>query len=98
MSPFVLLCSSIALTASAAADGPEPGSPCTYLFDTGATAADPLPAAALAAKKDWKLLAEDDTSHKFVGDTVLLNDRLVLVLRGKGLQKGTSLIIGHLGW
>ena len=66
-----------------AADGPEPGSPCTYLFDTGATAAEPLPAAAVAGKKGWKVLAEDDTTHKFIGDTVLLNDRLVLVLRGK---------------
>jgi len=66
-----------------AADGPEPGSPYTYLFDTGATAAEPLPAAVVAAKKGWKVLAEDDTSHKFAGDTVLLNDRLVLVLRAK---------------
>ena len=82
MSPFFCLVV-IAWTATAVADGPEPGSPYTYLFDTGATAADPLPAAVVAAKKDWKVLAEDDTSHKFVGDTVLLNDRLVLVLRGK---------------
>ena len=79
-----LLCVfAIALAANAAADGPEPGSPCTYLFDTGAAAADPLTAAAVTAKKGWKVLAEDDTSHKFAGDAVLLNDRLVLVLRGK---------------
>jgi hypothetical protein len=69
--------------AGAATDAPEPSSPSTYLFDTGATAADPMPATAVAAKKGWKVLAEDDTSHKFAGDTVLLNDRLVLVLRGK---------------
>ncbi len=86
--PFVVLVA-VALTAStgcettADAAGYDPGSPCTYLFDTGASAAEPLPAAAVAAKKDWKVLAEDDTTHKFVGDTVLLNDRLVLVLRGK---------------
>ncbi len=85
MSPFFCLVA-IALAANAAADGPEPGTPYTYLFDTGATAAEPLTDAAVAAKKDWKVLAEDDTSHKFAGDTVLLNDRLIVVLRGKAAR------------
>ncbi len=76
----------IAWTTGAIADGPEAGSPCTYLFDTGVTAANPLPAATVAAKKGWKVLAEDDTTHQFAGDAVLLNDRLVLVLRGKAAK------------
>jgi hypothetical protein len=88
MASFILLVAIAAAAsdrchASGAADGPEPGSPYTYVFDTGATTAEPLTDAAVAAKNGWKPLAEDDTSHKFAGDTVLLNDRLTLVMRGK---------------
>lgn len=45
---FCLVAIALSATAATAPDGPEPGSPCTHQFDTGATAAEPLPAAALA--------------------------------------------------
>jgi hypothetical protein len=59
------------------------GTPYAYLFDTGSKAADPLSAAAVRDKSGWKALAEDDVTHQFVGDAVLANDRLVIVLRSK---------------
>ena len=61
----------------------EPGTPSAYLFDTGSLAREPLGAAQLTSKSGWKVVPEDNVTHKFRGDTVLLNDRLVLVLRGK---------------
>jgi len=61
----------------------EPGMPYTYLFDTRATAPDPLSPAAIRGKKGWTALAEDDVTHRFAGDAVLLNDRLAVVLRTK---------------
>ena len=36
-----------------------------------------------AEKKGWVALAEDDVTHRFAGDAVLLNDRLAVVLRAK---------------
>jgi hypothetical protein len=62
----------------------EPGTPSAYLFDTGSSAGEPLGAAQLTSKPGWKVVPEDNVTHKFQGDVVLLNDRLVVVLRGKG--------------
>jgi hypothetical protein len=62
----------------------DPGKPFTYLFDTGAASPEPLAAQAVAAKRGWTLLAEDNTTHQFRGDAVLLNDKLALVLRQRG--------------
>ena len=54
------------------------------LFDTGTTSAVPLPGEAVAKRKGWTALAEDDTRHRFRGDAVLVNNRLAVVLRRKG--------------
>jgi hypothetical protein len=59
----------------------EPGTPSTYLFDTGTSSASVLPAAKLDPKAGWTLVPEDDLTHKFRGDAVVLNDRLTVVLR-----------------
>jgi hypothetical protein len=59
----------------------EPNTPFTYLFDTGAAASAALEPAALAAKAGWSVVEEDELKHAFRGDTVLLNDKLVVVLR-----------------
>jgi len=61
----------------------EPGAPYTYLFDTGATAQEPLLPTAIREKKGWTTLAEDDVTHRFAGEAVLLNDRLAVILRMK---------------
>ncbi len=61
----------------------EPGTPYTYLFDTNAAAQEPLSPTAIREKKGWTALAEDDVTHQFAGDAVLLNDRLAVVLRMK---------------
>ena len=68
--------------ALARADGDA--DPCTYLFDTGKTSATAIAAADLGAKAGWKRLEEDDTTHRFLGDSVLVNDRLAVVLRRGG--------------
>jgi hypothetical protein len=61
-----------------------PGTPFTYLFDTGSRSPRPLAPKTLDAKEGWTLVAEDDTEHAFQGDAVLLNDKLILVLRRQG--------------
>jgi hypothetical protein len=68
----------------AAAADYQPGTPSTYLFDTLAASAGPLSAAKVTPKSGWALLPEDDLTHKFRGDAVILNDRLALVLRSAG--------------
>jgi len=62
----------------------ESGTPSTYLFDTGTSSASPLSAARLDRKAGWTLVSEDDLTHKFRGDTVVLNDRLAVVFRSGG--------------
>lgn len=56
-------------------------SPAVALYDTGR----PLPTdpANLLSTGDptWRLVAEDDTDHRFRGDIVVRNDRLAVVLR-----------------
>ena len=44
----------------AAAADYEPGTPSTYLFDTGASSKGILPSAKLDPKAGWTLLPEDD--------------------------------------
>ena len=58
------------------------------LFDTGATSADPLSAAALSQKSGWTQLPEDQVKHEFAGDAVFLNNRVALALRrgGRGAE------------
>ena len=68
----------------AAAADYQPGTPSTYLYDTGASSAGILSAAKLDPKAGWTLVPEDNLTHKFRGDAVVLNDRLALVLRWAG--------------
>jgi hypothetical protein len=62
----------------------QPGTPFTYLFDSGSRSARPLSPNVLAATRGWTLVPEDDTEHEFQGDAVLTNDKLTVVLRAKG--------------
>lgn len=62
----------------------EPGTPSTYLFDTGAPSPTPLDGARLASRSGWTLVPEDVLTHQFRGDAVVLNDRLVLAIRRGG--------------
>ncbi len=68
----------------AAAADYQPGTPSTYLYDTGASSAGIRSAAKLDPKAGWTLVPEDNLTHKFRGDAVVLNDRLALVLRWAG--------------
>jgi hypothetical protein len=54
------------------------------LFDTTAPSAAPLTGSALAKRDGWTAIPEDNTTHAFKGDAVLMNNRLALVLRAKG--------------
>ena len=54
------------------------------LFDTAAPSPAPLPAGALEARPGWVEVPEDDVTHPFKGDAVLLNNRIALVLRRRG--------------
>lgn len=56
-----------------------------YLLDTRTTSPAALGPATVAEKSGWLLLAEEDTSHAFAGDAVLLNDKLAVVLRRAGV-------------
>ena len=62
----------------------EPGTPSTWLFDTGTTSSVAIPATGLDPAPGWTLVREDVTTHKFRGDALVRNDRLVVVLRAKG--------------
>lgn len=55
--------------------------PYTYLYDAPGASAVPVSASRLAEKDGWVELEEDDTTHRFQGCAVLLNDKIVAVLR-----------------
>lgn len=71
----------IALVLACLAAADVPASPFTYVFDTVARSAAPWDAAAVAARRGWAALEEDELVHEFRGDVALGNDKLVLVLR-----------------
>lgn len=52
-----------------------------HLFDTAVSWPVPLAGSALAQRTGWLPLPEDETDHKFQGETALVNDRLAVVLR-----------------
>jgi hypothetical protein len=58
--------------------------PFTYLLDTGSPSPTALSGAELAQKRGWTIVPEDKLSHKFKGDTVFLNDKIMVVLRSSG--------------
>ncbi|NUQ63874.1 MAG: hypothetical protein HUU20_15460 [Pirellulales bacterium] len=59
-------------------------SPAVAMFDTGESAGQPLPLDKPDSTSGWILVPEDQTAHPFVGDAVVRNDRLTLVLRKRG--------------
>ncbi|MBA7610458.1 hypothetical protein ES703_17666 [subsurface metagenome] len=61
--------------------GTGAGGPFTHLFDTGTSSSVPLPCKALSQRTGWTKLPEDEVVHKFRGDAVFMNDKLVVVLR-----------------
>ncbi|MCK5850414.1 MAG: hypothetical protein KAH23_05815 [Kiritimatiellae bacterium] len=62
----------------------EPVLPFTYMYDTGKSSAKLLKPSAIRKKSGWTELAEDDTKHQFKGDTVLVNNRIAVVVRKEG--------------
>ena len=58
--------------------------PFTYLLDTGSPSPTALSEAELARKTGWTIVPEDNLRHKFNGDTVFLNDKIMVVLRRSG--------------
>jgi hypothetical protein len=54
------------------------------LFDVPGQATQTLAPDAMAKQNGWTQVAEDDASHAFKGDVVLMNDRLAMVLRAGG--------------
>ncbi len=66
----------------------EEQTPLTRLFDTGASSAKPLLPEALARQVGWELIPEDTVEHSFSGDAVILNDKLIIVMRKQG--RGTE--------
>ena len=80
----LLLGAAASRAAAPRAGAREPAGPCVYLFDTLSASADPLGGKALLERPGWTAPAEDDLTHRFKGDAVFLNDKLVVVLRAKG--------------
>jgi hypothetical protein len=80
---FLLATAFLSVGLTAVAADYEPGTPSTYLFDTGTASASRL-ATEKIKPKDWTLVPEDDLTHKIRGDAVLVNDRLAVVLRSAG--------------
>jgi len=56
-----------------------------YLLDTGTAHSETLSVSDLTRKSGWKIVPEDDITHTFRGDTVFLNDKLIVVLRHSGM-------------
>ncbi len=54
------------------------------LFDTGTASPGPLSGTFGANRATWRLLPEEETSHTFQGDAVIVNNRLAVVLRRNG--------------
>lgn len=73
--------------------GGEPASaqdeaPLTRLFDTVVGSSGPTRDGPLAKQNTWRQVPEDNVSHSFSGDAVLLNDKLVVIARkaGRGIE------------
>jgi len=80
-----LVCTALALACGAAvwADV-EPASavePFTYLYDAREASAPVLSGESPLKTGGWSRLEEGDTLHRFEGDTVLVNDKIIAVLR-----------------
>jgi len=58
-------------------------SPFVRVFDTTTRSDKPLTADALTKMARWKLVPEDNLTHRFSGDAVVLNGKLAVVVRPK---------------
>jgi hypothetical protein len=58
-------------------------SPFARLFDTTTRSKEPLTADALAKTARWKLVPEDNLTHRFSGDAAILNGKLAVIVRPK---------------
>jgi len=97
---------SIVLCAAASVSAAQEEAPATRLFDTGTRSEKTWTGEALAKREGWKLVPEDNVSHQFAGDAVLLNDRMLVVARPRGSINVYSrtaegwqhrALLGHLG-
>jgi hypothetical protein len=59
--------------------------PFAIVYDTGSAADAPIPADRMAARREWDKIEEGDTAHAFLGDTVIMNDKLALAVRQTGV-------------
>lgn len=60
------------------------GSPFVHLYDTRSHAAESWSGASVVERDGWELLPEDETEAAILGDVVLTNDRLAVVVRKQG--------------
>jgi hypothetical protein len=58
-------------------------SPFARVFDTGSQSDKPLSADALTKMSRWKLVPEDNLTHRFSGDAAIVNGKLAVVVRPK---------------
>lgn len=65
---------------SSRAEPVAPAEPSTYLFDAAEAPAGRLAEPWLSNRGKWVNLEEDDTTHRFQGSPVCINDKLVVVL------------------
>ena len=63
------------------AESATPTEPFTYLYDVSEVSANRLSEQGMLQASGWTGLEEDDTSHRFAGCAVLVNDKVVAVLR-----------------
>ena len=66
----------------------EPAGAGVRLYDTGTASPAPLAPAAVAARRGWTGVPDDNVAHAFKGDAVLANNRVAVVLRkgGRGAE------------
>ncbi len=62
----------------------EPAVASVSIFDTGVSSRSPLSGLGLSGQAGWLRLPKDATAHRFKGDVVLTNGRLVTILRRNG--------------
>ncbi len=78
---FLALSLALAFSAPALAAEREADTPFCRIFDTGTASREALSDDAVAGRAGWRQVAENDLAHKFTGNAVLANDKLVVVLR-----------------
>jgi hypothetical protein len=68
-------------TLAAGAEAASPLDPSTYLYDAPEPSGIVAPEQWVSGTNGWSGLEEDDTTHRFAGGAVLMNDKIVAVLR-----------------